>query len=178
MVANANGMTKISIFWLMTLLLTAVLLSGCRKFEEYPPEPEIGYNNYILLINPETNISEKGLLSITYRDGDGDIGLEQSDTLFPFQRNGEFYYNLRVRYFEQQNGILVELPYNFSGRIPPLIPKDQKKAIKGIIEYEMDIYDPTSSYDTIQFQVQLIDRALNISNEVSTPLIVRMVPRP
>jgi hypothetical protein len=175
-VANANGMTKINIFWLTVLLLSGVFLAGCRKYEEYPPEPEIGFNNFILLINPETGISEKGILSITYRDGDGDIGLDQGDTLFPFQPDGDYYYNLRVTLFEQQNGTLIERPFNFNGRIPPLIPKDQKKAIKGIIEYEIDIYDPTSTFDTIQFQVRLIDRALNLSNEIATPLIIRIIP--
>jgi hypothetical protein len=61
----------------------------------------------------------------------------------------------------------------FSARIPPLIPKDETKAIKGVIEDELFINNPLSDFDTIMFKVQLIDRALNKSNEVSSPPIVR-----
>jgi len=159
-------------------LVVVLLLVGCRKFEEYPPEPEISFNKFTLLINPQTGISEKGILAISYRDGDGDIGLSQADTLFPFQASGDYYYNLLIKMFELRNGIFVEHPANFNARIPPLIPKDQKKGIKGVIEYQIDLYDPTSAFDTIRFDVQLIDRALNISNKVETPPIVRLVPRP
>lgn len=157
-------------------LAALLLLAGCRKFEEYPPEPEISFSEFTLLINPQTGISEKGILAIGYRDGDGDIGLSQADTIFPFQPGGDFYYNLLIKMYEVQNGVLTEHPANFNARIPPLIPKDQKKGIKGVIEYEMDIYDPTSVFDTIRFEVKLIDRALNISNTIETPLIVRIVP--
>ena len=35
---------------------------------------------------------------------------------------------------ELQNGVFVTMPFNFNVRIKPLLPKDQKKSIKGIIE--------------------------------------------
>lgn len=170
-------MTKIRLFLVGLTALILVLHTSCRKFEEYPPEPQITYNDFVLYLNPETGITEVGVLSVQYIDGDGDIGLDQGDTLAPFHPEGDFHYNFKVRYFEQQQGHLVEVPVNFNARIPPLIPKDQTKSVKGIIEQEVYIYNPASSYDTILFKVQLIDRALNISNEISTPLIVRIVPR-
>lgn len=169
-------MTKIHIFLLVIIVLVIATVVSCRKFEEYPPIPEIAFNDFELLVNNETGISEQGVLYISYRDGDGDIGLEQGDTLFPFEPGGSYYYNLLIRYFELQNGVFVEQPINFNARIPLLLPKDQKKGIKGIIRNEMFIYDPSSDFDTIQFTVQLIDRALNISNEITTPPIVRIVP--
>lgn len=169
-------MTKVRLFLVGMVVLMLVLHSSCRKFEEYPPEPQITFNDFLLYLNPETGITEIGVLSVQYIDGDGDIGLDQADTLEPYQPGGEFHYNFKVRYFEQQYGQLVEVPVNFNARIPPLIPKDQNRSIKGIIEQEMYVYNPASDFDTIQFKVQLIDRALNISNEVSTPLIIRLVP--
>ena len=169
-------MAKIGIFFITCVLLIAAGFGSCRKFEEYPPVPEISFNDFVYLINEETGISEKGILSISYRDGDGDIGLEQEDTLFPYQIDGEYYYNLIITLSEMQNGEFVELPFNFSARIPPLIPKDQQKSIKGIIENELFIYDPTSDFDTIRFTVKLVDRALNVSNEVITPAFVRIIP--
>lgn len=171
-------MTKLGIFSFVLAFLLLLALASCRKYEEYPPEPEIGYVDFVFLVNEETGISENAVLSISYRDGDGDIGLEQSDTLAPYHFTGEYHYNLIIKLFERQNGVFVEMPYAFNYRIPPLIPKDQKKSIKGIIENELPIYDPNSSFDTIRFTVKVIDRALNISNEVTTPAFVRIVPRP
>ncbi|HMM11519.1 MAG TPA: hypothetical protein PKE03_05440 [Bacteroidales bacterium] len=161
------------------VLLLPVLLwpTSCRKFEEFPPEPEIAFSDFKVVVTPTGGFTGKGRLYISYRDGDGDIGLEQADTMAPFQPGGDFYYNLKIRFFERRNGVMVEQTnQNFSARIPPLIPKNQKRSIKGIIEYELDVYNPNSSHDTIQYRIRLADRALNISNEVTTPLIIRPKP--
>lgn len=161
------------------ILMLPVLMwtTSCRKFEEYPPEPEIAFVDFKVVLTPSGGFTGKGRLYVSYRDGDGDIGLEQGDTLPPFQPGGDYYYNLIIRFSERRNGVMTQRPeFNFSARIPPLIPKDQKRSIKGIIEYELDVYNPNSSYDTIQYHIQLVDRALNLSNEVATPLIVRPKP--
>lgn len=170
-------MTKVKIFLVLLGFFLVLMASSCRKFEEYPPEPQIEYQNFKLLVNPTTGKVEKGRLSISYRDGDGDIGLDQTDTLPPYNISGDFYYNFVLRFYEKQHGQFVEIPGFFSGRIPPLIPKNQKKSIKGIIEYDLDVVNETSSYDTIQFRVKLIDRALHISNEVISPEFVRKLPQ-
>ncbi|MDP3461693.1 MAG: hypothetical protein Q8S18_02775 [Bacteroidales bacterium] len=170
-------------------ILLCLTVISCQKFEEYPDEPYIEFREFGLIVNPQTGISEKGILRIFYRDGDGDIGLEQGDTLFPFQEDGDYYYNLLITYYEQQNGVFTEVPLvswnnitqqydtlTFNARMPLLLPKDQKKSIKGIIDNEMFIYNPLSAYDTIQFRVKITDRALNVSNEVVTPPIVLIKP--
>ncbi|MBK9291675.1 MAG: hypothetical protein IPM52_08635 [Bacteroidetes bacterium] len=168
---------KAKLHFFLFLIAAVLVISSCRKFEEYPPEPQIAFSDFKVLVLPDGGFTGKGRLFISYQDGDGDIGLDQSDTLPPFHPGGEFYYNLKLRFFELRNGNLVErTDLNFSARIPPLIPKNQKRSIKGVIEYDLDVYDPTSSRDTIQYRIQLADRALNLSNEVVTPLIIR--PRP
>lgn len=172
-----NGTAKLNIFLMLAFLLMAVAGSSCRKLEEYPPEPFIWFNNFVLINNATTGISEKGILSIQYRDGDGNIGLEQADTVAPFHPSGEFYYNLIITYFERRNGIFVELPQNYNARIPLLLPKGQKKGIKGVIETSVD-FNLASRFDTIQFKVKLIDRTLNISNEITTPPLKRIISRP
>lgn len=175
-------------FFLSGILVFLTAIS-CQKFEEYPAEPYIEFREFGLITNPVTGITEKAVLRIFYRDGDGDIGLEQGDTLFPFQEDGEYYYNLLITYYELQKGIFTEVPLvswnnttqqydtlTFNARMPLLLPKNQQKSIKGIIENEIFIYNPLSAYDTIQFRVKIIDRALHISNEVITPPIIRINP--
>jgi hypothetical protein len=165
-------MTKVRLFLFMSVLTVILFAGSCRKFEEYPFEPEIAFQDFGVFIDSVSG-EPYGVLAVSYMDGDGDIGLEQHDTLPPYQPGGEFYYNLIVLLFEQQYGEMIESQADFSARIPPLIPKDETRSIKGVIEQIIPLHDPNSTFDTIQFQVQLIDRALNKSNILLTPLIIR-----
>ncbi|MCK5337727.1 MAG: hypothetical protein KAJ50_02905, partial [Bacteroidales bacterium] len=89
-------------------------------------------------------------------------------------------------YFEMQNGELKEVPIlwfnpetelydtlTLSARIPNLTPHGVNKAISGEIQDTLFIYNFNSTYDTIKFEAFIIDRALNESNTISTPLIIR-----
>ncbi len=173
-------MTKIGLFFLVLLLCFS-----CRELEEYPIVPAISYNGFVLLINEDTGISEKGILYISYTDGDGDIGLDQGDIFFPYQLGGPYYYNFFISYYECKNGVFTEVPLlswnnetqkydtlTFNARIPVLLPKIKKQGIKGVIQNEMFIYNPVSQADTIQFKVKIIDRNLHFSNEIITPPII------
>lgn len=177
--------------WIFVFFLALVLVwtASCRKFEEYPPEPYIEFRDFSLMINQQTGITEKGLLRIYYRDGDGDLGLEQGDTLPPFEASGIYYYNLIINYFEIQNGVQTPVPLvswnsstqqydtlSLSARMPLLLPKNQKKSIQGIIDYELFVYNPLSDFDTILLSIQVVDRALHMSNEVFTPQIIIAKP--
>lgn len=176
-------MTKIYLF---LVLMFSLLFFGCVKFEDYPLEPQIEYQDFVFLIDDSTNVIEKGILSFSYQDGDGDIGLNQEDTIYPFNFGSEYYYNLLVRYFEKQNGTFVEVPLlswnsetqvydtsTFNSRIPRLLPEGEKRAIKGVVENELFINNPFSDFDTIMFKVKIVDRSLNVSNEIETAEIVR-----
>lgn len=176
----------------LTVLVTFIVMiacTSCRKFETYPLEPYIEFREFELLMNPVSGITDQGVLRVFYRDGDGNIGLEQGDTTYPFEPGGSYYYNLIITYYEQQHGVFTEVPLlswnsntqqydtlTFNARLPLLLPKNQKKSIKGIIENQLFIYNPLSAFDTIQFKVKIIDRDLNISNEITTPPIVLMKP--
>ncbi len=173
-------MTKIGLIFVLLLLSLS-----CRKLEEYPVIPAIAFNGFELLINEDTGISEKGILYISYTDGDGDLGLDQGDTTFPYQYGGLYYYNLFITYYECDNGVFTEVPLltwnnetqqydtlTFNARMPVLLPKEKKQGIKGVIQNEMFIYNPLAKSDTIQFKVKIVDRALQFSNEITTPPIV------
>ena len=170
------------------LILTGIigaLFFSCRKFEEYPIEPVITYDNFTLLLNPQTGKTERGVLSISYTDGDGDLGLKPRDTFPPFNRGSEYYYNFIVKYYEKQNGEFVEVPLlswnpdeqkydtiTFNSRFPWLTPDHGNMAIKGVIQDTMYVNNPLSDFDTIKFKVSIYDRALHLSNEIETPEIV------
>lgn len=163
------------------ILLAFLVAPGCKKYEEYPPEPRIEFMDFLLLRDAQ-GIDQRGVLKFSFTDGDGNIGLYDSDSLPPFD------YNLFIRYFEQQNGSFKEvflissryindttLVYDtatFNGRIPILTPAGKNKSISGEIEDTLFVNNPLSPYDTIMFEVFIRDRDLNESNVIQTPPIV------
>ncbi len=174
---------------ILVICLLFVAAIACRKLEEYPVEPVLTLQPFTLLVNTQTGISERGVLSVSYTDGDGDMGLEQSDTLFPYQPGGDYYFNLLIRYFEMDHGQFKEIPLvswnnttqqydtlSFNARMPLFLPKEKQQAIKGIISDTLFLFNPLALSDTIQFKVKIIDRALHTSNEVTTPPIVLIKP--
>lgn len=172
---------------LFLLLLCLTVFWGCRKFEEFPNVPALTNGQFVVLMNPSTGITERGVLMFEYTDGDGDLGLSPRDTLPPFDRQSEYYYNLIIKYFEKQQGVFVEVPLltwnadsarfdtlTFNSRFPVLTPESGNQAIKGSFEDTLFIYNPLSTYDTIKFEAFIYDRALNPSNVISTGEIVRV----
>lgn len=118
------------------------------------------------------------ILSISYADADGDIGLEQNDTFPPFNQGSAFQYNLFVDIKEIKNGNILPVyqvgtntPENFNQRVPNLTPTGRNKNISGEISVQ---FEATKNYlypDTIVCEIQLADRALRLSNKVNTGLI-------
>lgn len=175
--------SKIHLFLL--ILLIGGLIS-CKKVEKFPVIPRIEYLSFTKAYNPDLEIYDRGILHFSFEDGDGDIGLNNGDTLPPFNSSSKYYYNLIIIYFEMQNGELKEVPILWfnpqteqydtltqSARIPNLTPEGINKAISGEIQDTLFIYNFNSVYDTIKFEAYIFDRALNMSNTISTPLIVR-----
>lgn len=171
---------------LFVLILLFFGIVSCKKVEKFPIIPYIEYLGFEKIYNPDLNLYDRGVLSFSFQDGDGDIGLNSGDTLPPFNAASEYHYNLIITYFEMQNGILTEVPitwYNpqteqydtltLSARIPNLTPRGINKAISGEIYDTLFIYNFNSDFDTIMFEAQIYDRALHESNVISTPLILR-----
>ena len=171
---------------ILLIVTLFVIIFSCKKKEEFPDVPKIEFLNFEKVYNPFLDIYDRGIITISYKDGNGDIGLAASDTFPPFNLGSKYYYNFIITYYELQNGKLVEVPiivYNnqtqkfdtlsLSARVPILTPLGKIKAIEGIIRDTIFIYNFNSTFDTIKFDISLVDRALNESNTVSTPLIER-----
>ncbi|MCK9611283.1 MAG: hypothetical protein PHR81_00740 [Bacteroidales bacterium] len=162
-------------FVILLLLAGLFFLSGCIKEEEFPPEPYIEFIGLAKIQNAN-NIDDKGILKISFTDGDGDMGLADNDTMQPFDKSSIYYYNFFIKYFEKQHGQFVEVPpaVTFNSRIPELKSNNINGAIKGEIEIELFINNPFSPYDTVRFEAYIVDRALHHSNTITTnELIVK-----
>jgi hypothetical protein len=169
MINRINKLPYIIIFSILSILM----LDSCKKTNIYPEEPVIEFKSFEKISN-ETGIDQEGYLTISFTDGNGDIGLEDEDTLPPFNKGSEYYYNFYIFYLEKQNGEFVEadIPIDFHSRIPYVEPDLAQRGIKGEIEVKLFINNMTSTFDTIKFRTYIYDRALNKSNTIETPEII------
>jgi len=159
--------TKISLFLLILLFAG---LTGCIKEEQYPLEPQIEFQGFATAKDVKGRDSI-GAISISYTDGDGDIGLYESDTVEPLK------YNFYLKFMQSINKQLVEFKpvdtnITFNARIPFLTPSGRNKNIKGDITMYLELYFAKQRLqsDTIAFEIYIKDRALNTSNVIKTPL--------
>ena len=170
------------LFAILIFLLFA--LAACQEKMEYPVEPHITYQGLAYLINADSTLTGDVILSIGYTDGDGDLGLDDADTLYPFGLNDPHYYNLIIDYLKWDGSSFVETPLlswnqvtqsydtiSFNARFKRLVFDDEIKPIKGTIDYKMTVYNPLSPNDTIKLRAHLIDRALHESNTIETEII-------
>jgi hypothetical protein len=161
--------------------LMAILFLGqsCIKPQtEYPLAPQITYNSYEL-VNNDGKYTLK--LYMDFTDGDGELGITDADTLPPFQDSGKYYFNLYADYFEKINGKFTQLTVNYplpfgdtihyNARLPLLTPEGKEKAIKGTIEYDIDMQAGPTKSNIVKFRIYIYDRALHKSNEIETPEI-------
>ena len=155
-----------------TITISFILMTSCMKKESFSIIPQIGFVSYYNVFDTG-HIAKRGILTISFQDGDGDIGLYSWDTSPPFDTGSIYYYNYYIDYYEKRNGIFVKdtLPIPFNTRIPYLTPDDPNKNIKGIIVDTLSL-NPWPVYDTIQFSMYIYDRALHKSNVITTPQIV------
>ena len=167
---------------ILVLSFAVSFLASCLKPQSFPAEPNIEFVSF------EAQ-GDSGIIVFSFTDGDGDIGLGQEVLTPPFDTSSYYYYNLYINYYEMMNGSWVRgtsdpLGNNFpsadsitfSYRLENITPIGQNKALRGEIEIVMEPYffNTISNHnDSIRYEILLIDRSLNHSNLLETPLIVR-----
>ena len=170
--------------YLIGLLFLALAVCSCQKPVEYPIEPKITYAGFAYLMNPDSTFSGEGIISFSYTDGDGDLGLDDSDTISPFGFNDAHYYNMLVDYLKCVNGEFVKTPLlswnaqtqsydtiSFNARFKRLRDSEEPKAINGTMDYKLMVQNPFSPDDTVKFEIRILDRALHESNVIETETI-------
>ena len=150
---------------ILLFLMMVLWLAACQEKVEYPIEPRITNQGIAYVIDADSTLTGEVILSIGYTDGDGDLGLDDNDTLYPFGVKDPHYYNLIVDYIGPNDTL------DFSARFKRLVFDDEVKAISGTMEYKMMLLNPLSPHDSIQLRVHIIDRALHESNTIETPVI-------
>ncbi len=148
-----------------------MLSTGCNTDPVLSEIPEVSFES----VSVYKNMAGKDsmiVLKINYKDGDGDLGLSQSDTFPPFNFGSpvfnNFFVNYKVKTGNSWQNILIPGTadtLNFNQRIQRLNLSNKDKAVKGSI----DLRIPASPYpglkpDTIKLISYLLDRKLHKSN--------------
>lgn len=151
------------------LLIIGGMASGCLRTEEFPATPAITFKVFELH-------GDSASLVISFTDGDGDIGLDPTDNAPPFDTASAYYFNLFLEHSEKVGGEWRDVHFAepIQYRIPRITPSGQNKALEGEIAVAIDPFPLfiTGDADTVRYSVELVDRALNRSNRVSTGEII------
>lgn len=161
--------------------------SSCLKAPDFPVEPSVDFNNVRLvrrpLPTPNSIEVDDVFITLDFRDGDGDLGLDPDDIKVPpfntstgGPNNLGYGYNYYAKPFKKVNGVFRPLAANgaYDGRYPRLEGSvDGKSApLKGNMTFKLPaiILDGVTfdTGDVVRFEVSILDRKLHQSNVVTT----------
>ncbi|NUM31757.1 MAG: hypothetical protein HUU47_05470 [Bacteroidetes bacterium] len=161
------------------ILCFVLILNACKDEPSGLLAPQISIGKITMYKNNKGNDSIIKL-SIKYSDNDGDLGLSESDTQPPFNFGNEYFYNLKIKYLTNKNGIWQQVlktgtndTINFNQRFKRLNESKKKRKVYG--EFEVRI--PASPYpgifpDSVRMECMISDRSLHKSNFATTDIII------
>jgi hypothetical protein len=155
---------------------------GCKKVKTYPDIPSIEFRS-LGTYKSVIGLDSASEITISFIDGDGDVGLYPSGNGNPFDDSLSIYYdNFYCFAYRRIGGEWVKdndtanfLPNGLPsscGRLPYMTSTGLNKTLKGEISMSQPIWTFPIVSDTIYYEVYIVDRALNKSNTITTPAIV------
>jgi hypothetical protein len=142
-----------------------VVLYSCVKKTTYPTTPEIEFKDFFPFEG------DSAYLQIKFKDGDGDIGVSQSDstkTLFYTYYYKDTVTNQYRAYYSAlfndtlRTGYVVKTPTeDYNG-----------KPISGDINISLQQYRHSKKVKRIKYVIYMLDRAGNKSNIITTPELI------
>ena len=141
----------------LKLLIFSLAFSSCKKDEESQPLPPVSEVPQIEFISiNKTAIQQLGdslVFTISYLDGNGDIGFENADSAALFVTDTRF-------------------PLTHPYHLPPFTPAGTELAVQGALNIVLEniiLKNSAANSETATFKIYLKDRAGNSSNEITSP---------
>lgn len=163
-----------------------LLLVSCVDEPDFSRVPSISFNSisHVFLANES---ADSVRVVINFRDGNGDLGLNVTEREPPYNeinpdgQPNKFFNNYFIDVRKKVNGRFVKVTFpegaTFNGRFPRLNTSPSERSLEGELAYTFRMYlnvggSPIQKNDTLVFDIQIADRALNLSNIISTDEIV------
>ncbi len=160
------------------ILAVGLSLSGCLKTDEFPVEPILTFKSmeqtYEEILDPSPDPVYRHFIYVTigFTDGDGDIGLDEGDTLAPFGQGEAHNFNTMCEFEKRVNGTWTGSDWSIPGRIKRISPSGQNPTLNGEIRWKLGPREslglPIAVGDTVRVSMWLEDRSLNRSNTVTS----------
>ncbi|MCK8495260.1 hypothetical protein M0L20_25545 [Spirosoma sp. RP8] len=163
------------------IMLLSFFISSCFQEPTCSKIPQIkfkGFSRYALQAGSGVGQSKRDSLQITigFTDGDGDLGdvLPIDSLEIARYRQAGGWGNYKIIALQLKNGQYQPIPTgeNTTLFFPRLSGKGRTGPIEGDLELEQ-LYPYGNRFTTIptKYQIQIRDRALNVSNEIETGTI-------
>lgn len=169
----------------------SLTLSACFSPPDFANAPAIDFKSIegVRTTDPLGNAQDSITVTITFKDGDGDLGIASNDTFPPYQAlttndagdiiSNYFHHNYHLKVKRFKNGQTEDVAFldggGIKGRFGPMVGES------GPIEGELNFgryflvgngNRTFNNFDTIFFEINIVDRALNISNTIESEAIV------
>ena len=147
-------------------VLSALVLGSCVKEKKFPDTPSIEFLYY------SAYTPDSADCVISFKDGDGDIGILDEDSTTPNDYTLKYLYKDTDGTFKPFDSSIGTGGFDtlfYSYRVPDITPEGQYKALDGEIRAKLraaPLYYPT--HTIVKFEIQLRDRAGHLSNKVMT----------
>lgn len=158
-------MKKSVLNYVLISVLVCVGLFACVKKTTFSTTPEISYNTFV----PYTD--ESADINIKFTDGDGDIGVGNTDTMRTLWVNYYYKDTITQKYTafcyacgtdSLKNSYVVRAPKDsYTG-----------KPISGEVMVRLQQYRHSRKIKKIKYVVYLYDKAGNKSNVITTPELI------
>lgn len=166
------------------LFLGLFFLTGCFSEPNYPDTPQITFVSLKNLKSIGTANTDSVVITLFFKDGNGDLGLNSTDTFPPFSdRNSDGTVNrFRHNFFcdverLNENGEFVPVTFasqnfNLNSRFPILNTLEKETALEGDLRYSIPLiitsFSPVKKGDILRYKISIADRTLNESNVIVT----------
>ena len=143
--------------WLLFILCLSAAFYTCVNPPNFPETPVITFKNVDRTFINENTDSVRLMFSFT--DGDGDLGLTQSDT-----STNTFVTDIRSG----------KKDFTYRYRLPYVTPGGMIKDISGDITITLPGVTcvPGKTLDSVVYKIQIKDRAGHLSNIIQSPQLI------